>query len=498
MENRRVFESRANFIAFVAETFLLALFLILTFVVPGPAEAATVTLSPGANIQHAISSYPGGTTFILNPGVYRMQSLTPKAGDTFTGQPGADLNGSKVLTNWAQSGHYWVSSGAPALSTPFGDPSLYCQSPTSGCAYQQDLYLNSKPLTHQLALPIVSGQWYFDYTHDVVYMADNPTGQVVELGVSRNAFGGSANNITIQGLTIEKYATTLQAGAIMPYGSGWTVQNNNLRLNHGLGVKTKGSNERILSNTLSMNGQAGIGTSGGTGSLFQNNMIAHNNYAKMAYMSDTGGSKFSLAVNLQVLNNKFLNNDGVGLWCDSESSEVTFSGNTSSGNTLDGIRFEHCTYGTISNNTVTNNGQNPKTGACSLKGHEIVTLDSAHVSISGNTITSNCSGIQINHSTTRKTDPIVPVDVIATDNTIKYNGLTAMLNPIGGKDTDPSGPEYNPANNNYFDYNTYHFVNTTVRGLKNWIWDGIQLADYKTWSQWRAAGQDIHSTINVP
>ena len=72
---------------------------------------ASVTLSPGANIQAAVNANPSRTTFILTPGVYRMQAVVPKGGDSFTGQAGADLNGSKVLTNWVQSGSYWTSCG---------------------------------------------------------------------------------------------------------------------------------------------------------------------------------------------------------------------------------------------------------------------------------------------------------------------------------------------------------------------------------------------------
>src|SRR5208337_247458 len=61
------------------------------------AHAATVTLSPGANIQSAVNANPNGTAFILQTGVYRMQSVVPKQGDSFTGQTGADLNGSQRL-----------------------------------------------------------------------------------------------------------------------------------------------------------------------------------------------------------------------------------------------------------------------------------------------------------------------------------------------------------------------------------------------------------------
>ena len=91
-----------------------------------------------------------------------MQSLRPQTADSFTGQTGADLNGSQLLINWVKSGSYWTSTGAPELSNPYGPPSQYCMDPTTGCVYPQDLYLNDTPLVHKLALPKTSGQWYFD------------------------------------------------------------------------------------------------------------------------------------------------------------------------------------------------------------------------------------------------------------------------------------------------------------------------------------------------
>ena len=132
-----------------------------------------------------------------------MQSLVPLTGDRFIGKSGANLNGSKVLTNWVTTNGYWTSSGNLAKNTP--NTIFTCQSPGAACTYPQDLYLNNVPLVHQLALPIVSGQWYFDYQHDLVYRADNPTGKTVELSVIAHAFGGSADNVTVRGLIIEKY-----------------------------------------------------------------------------------------------------------------------------------------------------------------------------------------------------------------------------------------------------------------------------------------------------
>jgi parallel beta-helix repeat protein len=461
---------------------------------PSSVGAATISLSPGANIQQAIASHPGGTTFSLTAGLYRQQRLTPLAGDIFIGPSGggAVLNGSKLVTNWAHSGSYWISSGNPALNSPYGSASIWCQSSSSGCAYPQDLYLNDKPLAHRLALPIVSGQWYFDYTHDQIYMADNPTGQKVELGVTQYAFYGSANNVTVKNLTIEKYAPPLQAGAITMYGAGWIISGNTIRLNHSEGIKVRGNSAQILSNSVYSNSLAGIGVGGSSGTIIQNNQITSNNYAKCSYVQEASGVKIGDSSNVHVVNNTASHNDATGIWVDSQTSGTVITGNTVSGNSQNGIRHEYSSYGTISNNILTNNEQNVSTGACTSNTREIVAADSNHVSIKYNTITSKCAGITLTNGNFRINGANVPVDLVVTDNTTTYTGSTQMPRPIGGQDPESPPPLFNTANNNYFDYNTYHFNSTSLLNLLNWEWGG----SLRNWTQWRAAGQDRHGTAN--
>ena len=159
-------------------------------------------------------------------------------------------------------------------------------------------------------------------------------------------------------------------------------------------------------------------------------------------------------------------------------------------NYKDGIRYQWSHAGTISTNTLKDNDQNPKSG-CTPNGREITVADSDHVSVTGNTITSNCAGITL--SGFQPNETIVPVDDVVTDNTTTYSRSGVVANAIGGIDgiNGAKSPLFHPANNNYYDYNTYHFNSTSLLNLKNWMWNGS-----KNWSQWRAAGQDTHSTAN--
>src|ERR1700674_2103253 len=57
------------------------------------ALSQSAAIHPGDNIQRQVDQHGSGTTFVLTSGVYRLQSITPKNGDSFIGESGAMLSG---------------------------------------------------------------------------------------------------------------------------------------------------------------------------------------------------------------------------------------------------------------------------------------------------------------------------------------------------------------------------------------------------------------------
>ena len=68
-----------------------------------PPEGA-IDIFPGNDINSIVDNNPEGTTFIIKAGIHRMQEIWPKEGNTFWGESGAILNGSKELTEFEQEG----------------------------------------------------------------------------------------------------------------------------------------------------------------------------------------------------------------------------------------------------------------------------------------------------------------------------------------------------------------------------------------------------------
>ena len=188
----------------------------------------SVTITPGSAIQPLVDANPAGTTFVFEPGLYRLSStIRPKSGDSFVGQTTcappstpcpAILSGSRVIgslavydgTNYKVTGQ--TQQGAQQYTTK-------CDPGRLGCFYPEDLFFDGVPLQHLYAatLPtILTGQWWFDYTNHIIYFHDNPSGHKVETSVVPTAVGVFSglgpSNIKLQYLTIEEFASPLQQG----------------------------------------------------------------------------------------------------------------------------------------------------------------------------------------------------------------------------------------------------------------------------------------------
>jgi parallel beta-helix repeat protein len=470
------------------------------------AVAETVTLSPGANLQGAVNTHAAKTIFVLQPGTYRYQSVnltSSQNGDSFIGETGAILDGAKVLTKWVHSSIngilYWTTAGGTPLPTPTpscaGTKVACCQPGYPGCAYVQDLYVDDVEYQHVTSLgDVVAGQsWYYDFDgtdggiKDHIYMAagDDPNTHVVELGDTSYAFAGTASDITIQNLTIEKYAAPLSTGVVQVGGPNWLIQNNQILLNHGIGLSDlrAGTYVQVLDNTISYNGELGCGGPGSYG-VWDSNTIAYNNADFVGIAFEGDGTKFA-GSHVTISNNVAHDNYGTGLHIDGGATYVTISNNTSYNN-LGGIRYEVSQHGTIANNIVY--GSLDDFTAISWAG-------SAHGRISGNTVVdTGGGGIFITNLVGTRPKSIVYkiTDVQATDNTIwvspKDNVAAGMADfakpPEPSIFTDPT---------NFFNYNVYQFPELS-RAV--WLWgESTTPPTPMSWDVWRELGQDPHGKV---
>jgi parallel beta-helix repeat protein len=497
------------------------------------AQGATVNVSPGTDIPSLVNSSPAGTTFVIAPGTYRLtQSILPKDGDSFIGQTAcappasacpAILSGSVVIGPSAtfDGVNYKVinqtQQGMQALSTSNCDPGWL------GCIYPEDLFFDGVPYEHlySATLPAIdSGQWWFDYTNHIIYFHDNPAGHTVETSVLNNAFGGTANNVTVQYLTIEEFADMYPTGAfadvqgtnVLTQETNWTIENSEVTLNHDFGVRVN-YQMQVLNNYIHDNGGTGIGGGIGTTTnpttqstnaniLIQGNVINHNNYAHFLPGFGSGGVKAGSTSGMVLRGNTIQNNNGAGIHFDVNSQNEFVDGNTITDNTdADGL-VQEISYGTSTfrNNVVLRNGVQVNN---SNPAAQITSQASAGVEAYCNVMEVPNAGPAIGGwrigAADRGNSDYPPNQYLATTgNSFHHNTVVwdADTGEVGYNQEDAANQPNFFADNTPPDFNTYHLANASDLDF-SYDNNNSQQNLPKTFSQYQATGADVHGTADA-
>ncbi len=417
-----------------------------------------------------------------------MQSITPKDNDHFIGQEGAVLNGSHLITNFTKEGANWVVGGQTQegmrLSTDQGI------SGAERAGYPETFFIDDKPLSPVDALgKVAPGKFYFDYAADKIYFQDDPAGHKVEAGVSPYAFLGGAKGVTVENLVIEKYDPPVQHAAVGwdRSAEGWTIQNNEIRLNYGVGAYV-GTDGKIVGNNIHDNGQMGVGANGDNITV-QGNEIGHNGYfSGISPGFEGGGSKFSQTDNLKIIGNYSHDNNGYGLWTDIDNINTLYDGNTVADNSSGGINHEISYDATIRNNVVTGNGS---PAAPWLWEAQIQIQNSKNVDVYGNHVDATAGGNGITLLQQDRGSGAYGSHT-TTGNSI-HDNVIVDGSPGGGisgsvADFDVAGLRNG---GNSFSNNAYHYADPSAQHF-SWVNANYDLAGFQT-----TAGEDAGATIST-
>jgi parallel beta-helix repeat protein len=485
-----------------------------------------VNIQPGDDIPTVVANNPAGTTFVIYPGTYRLtQSIIPKNGDAFIGQTPcappttscpAIISGSTVIGPLAvfDGTNYKVTG--QTQQNPRGTTTTNCDPGWLACIYPEDLYFDGVPYQHLYSstLPTIgAGQWWFDYPNHIIYFHDNPAGHTVETSVIANAFGGSANNVTLQYLTVEEFAPMYPNGPIgvvqnspQTQGANWTVQNCESRLNHNYGVRVN-YGMQVLNNYLHDNGQNGI--NGGIGItsdpssesinsaiLIQGNIINHNDYARFSPDFGSGGIKIGATSGITVRGNTIQYNEGAGLHFDDYSQNEFVDGNTITDNTDGAGISQEIGYGTSTfrNNIALRNGAQVNDAYWN---NQIESSSSTGVQ-------AYCNVMEISPGPGINGWDVIAADrgdskyppyqyLVSTGNSLHHNTVIWEPGATGGlgffQDDAANQPNFF-ADNPPSDYNTYHLPATADHFAYK---SGTQL----TFAEYQADGADIHGTADT-
>jgi len=503
-------------------------FALIVFCSAAVSQAATVNIHPGQDIPTVVAQNPAGTTFIIYPGTYRLtEAIIPKNGDKFIGQTAcappktscpAIISGSKPIGTLAtfNGTNYEVRNQTQRSQPAIAEgKEVLCDKGWPGCIYPEDLYFDHKPYQHlnSATLPAIgSGQWWFDYPNHIIYFHDNPSGHIVETSVLQVAFGGTANNVTMQYLTVEEFASLYPWGTIGVYyanpktqGAYWTVENCEILLNHGYGVRV-GYGMWVLNNYIHDNGENGVGGGLGTtsapsnqsmnsGIVIQGNIINHNDYAHFNVDFGAGGIKLGATSGITIRGNTIQNNEGEGVHFDDYSENVFVDGNLITDNTDAGGISQEMGYGTSTfrNNIVLRNGAQVN---AAYWNNQIESSSTTNV-IAYCNVMEISPGKGINGfdvlAANRGYSKYPPYQYLATTgNYFHHNTVIWDPGATGGTgyfQTDPVNQPNFIAGNRPPDYNTYHLPSASY----HFAYGKTQL----NFAQFQAQGADIHGSADT-
>ena len=293
-----------------------------------------------------------------------------------------------------------------------------------------------------------------------------------------------ANNVTVRGLEIRNYSPDDQYAPITARtyegaaaGIGWTIENCDLHHNSYAGLAlSEGSIAR--NNRIHDNGVIGIEVSWvrNSGALVEGNEIYRNNTTGADEYYEAGGSKFGATENLIVRDNFVHDNNGPGLWTDTDNVNTLYENNIVVGNSGAGIFHEISYSATIRNNQVRGNGF--RTRGWLWEGG-IMVAGSQGVDIYGNILEGNYNGITLIQQDrgSGALGPYLLRNVSVHDNTVVRSGRTGAAQDVGDKSV--------------FTSRDITFQNNDYENVVGFSWADRSLA----WSQWRGYGMDLTGSI---
>lgn len=185
-------------------------------------------------------------------------------------------------------------------------------------------------------------------------------------GQNLYAFGGRATGVVVEHLTIQHFGGRLDnhnEGVVNhDAAADWVVRHNTIRRNGGAGVMV-GDGNTLDGNCLASNGQYGFSAyepDGVSGIRIVGNEITANNTAdwesRIEGCGCSGGGKIWETRGARIEGNRIHANNGVGLWADTNNTEVLVEDNLIADNVSEGMVYETSYNARIVHNTFSRNG----------------------------------------------------------------------------------------------------------------------------------------------
>jgi hypothetical protein len=471
------------------------------------------------NNQKSIAS-----TIIVNSGVYRefvnipkissqtAASLTIQAAATGT----AIISGSNVMSNWSPE------SGNPSIySSPWQYKFGACAIPSGWSTNieaitlrTEMLFVDNAPLTQVMsASQLQPGTFFVDEANSLIHAwppagADMQTA-LVEAAVRPSTLNVSGrSNVTLRGLVFRHASTCLnRTGANISGSSNVLVDQVQANWNSWGGLGVYSSTAVTVQNSIaSYNGGVGFLANQDQNALYNFNESDYNNWrgAQGAFYEwAMGGTKLFEMRDTTVQNHFSYNNQGEGLWFDTDNKNITVDNATLVGNVTAGLQIERnegpitlenshlCSSGvgvnvltsekvTIKNNSFYNNGGTNKY--------------QAQIYLAG-----QGGGINITDWQTGQVYDLVTTGLVMSGNAFQdgASGQNLFGTYLSGTDWSQFATTLNASNNQWYDSASstpFKILNGKLVNLAGW--QSATGTDYT--SVWAASSSSAASACAVP
>jgi parallel beta-helix repeat protein len=417
---------------------------------------------PPGTLQALIDATPPGGSLVVPPGLYR-ESVEISAPIRIDGSA-AEIRGSDPWSDWDAAGSRWRSGD----TVPELDTGGECREPR--CAWPEQVFVDGRALL-QVAEDPGAGEFAVDEERHVV-LADDPTDRLVEVTTRPRWVTVEGADVEIAGFTMRHAASPAQQGGVQALGGGDRLVVRDVELEDAHGALLSFQDVRdasLLDSVLRRGGQLAVHIGGGgtQGVVVARNHLLDSNTEGFDFGWEAGGLKAAVSSDLTFEDNVVENNDGAGLWCDIDCTNVRYLNNRVSHNAGAGIFFEISDGATIEGNVVwENNWADPAWGW----GAGILISSSTDVVVRNNVVAWNGDGISVisQRRDREDGDAVEGIDVSAN---------TVAIGPGGGfllawlQDWD--GPMFEPGADNVGSANGF-FLGADAPDTCHWEWAGCQ------------------------
>lgn len=364
------------------------------FVAPGGSDTNPGSQgAPYATLKRAFAQCPSNGTVVIRAGVYHEGGLYPtlgagpsiaNSGVTVQNYPGENviLDGSLPLTGWSTyDTNKWR---APLVLTLDRAPT---QTKGETLSSYGSFVVAEYPIAHwpemvlidgvqqrqvQTLAEVVPGTFFVEgsypnasgtdrnaFRSTAYVLGTNPAGKEVRVARLSRAIGSNAQNLTIRGITVRRYATSLcDFGAMYLGGAGLTLENVTIEDISDLGANINGANAVIRHCSVYRCGRQGFNMNSTDNGLIEWNYFEQTNNRRFNYGPSGGAVKLGKTWDAVFRYNRLHDNRGHGVWYDECCYRGEIYGNHFTRNYGVGVVYEISGRAYIVDNIFVDNGIN--------------------------------------------------------------------------------------------------------------------------------------------